>query len=124
MLPEKNLSSPSLEKVNSPDIAPPAGPEPKKKSNRFVRWLLSKIKSFWEALCFPWYNVTLALVLVGLTLVYQLPFKQKLDVDSTAVRPYLVNYYAVERNQGFIYSADSYTWFQDVINYILPAGTG
>lgn len=97
------MSNPSLEKINSPEEERPATPAPAKQPNRFIRWLLSELKPFREALLSPWYYLTVALVLVGLVLVYQLPFKEKLNLDSTAVRPYLVNYYAVERYQGLVY---------------------
>jgi hypothetical protein len=115
LYPEKTLSNPSLEKVNSPANEPPANPDPESKPNRIVRWLVSEIKPFWEALLSPWYYLTLAFVLVGLALVYQLPFKQKLDIDSTAVRPYLVNYYSVERYQDFVYR-----WTQPASNVRMP----
>ncbi len=106
------MSNRFLEKVNLPEIEPRAATEPEKKFNRVG---LSEIKPVWEALRSPWYYATLALVLVGLGLVYQLPFKQKLDIDSTAVRPYLVNYYSVERYQNFVYR-----WTQPVSNVRLP----
>lgn len=109
------MSNPSLEKINSSDKERPATPSPAKQPNRFTRWLLSELTPFREALLSPWYYVTVALVLAGLGLVYQLPFKEKLDLDSTAVKPYLVNYYAVERYQGLVYR-----WTQPNSNVRLP----
>lgn len=115
-MPEKNrLSNPSLEKAESQEVEPPANPRPAKAPRSFVGWLLTELKPFLDALRSPWYYGTVGLILLGLVLVYQLSFKQRVDINGTPDRAYLVDYYAVERNMDVVYR-----WTQPSSNVKLP----
>lgn len=109
------MSNPPLEKTNFQELEPSDNPETPEGSKGFAGWVLAELKPFLDALRSPWYYAALGLVLLGLVLVYQLPFKQRVDINSTPDRAYLVDYYAVEHNQNFVYR-----WTQPSSNVRLP----
>ncbi len=48
----------------------------------FIRWFLAELRPFLDSLHSPWFYLALGLVLLGLILVYQVPFKQKVDLTQ------------------------------------------
>lgn len=109
------MSNPPLEKESSQTLEPSDKPEIPATSKGFVSRVLAELKPFLDSLRSPWYYAALALVLLGLVLVYQLPFKQRVDINKTSDKAYLVDFYAVENNQDFVYR-----WTQPSNNVRLP----
>jgi hypothetical protein len=93
--------------------------EPVKPTNSGWRYfLLTEIEPLRLSLISLWFWISLGVAIILFVFAFQFPFTKKVDLDAPRDRPLLVDYYAVERYQDFVYR-----WVQPSSNIIL-SGVG
>ncbi len=68
-----------------------------------LQFAREELDPFWAAMRSGWFWATLGVLVFLMIAAFQLSFTKTFDLDSTRDRPYLIDYYATERYQGFIY---------------------
>jgi hypothetical protein len=98
-------------------VKPPNLPaEPAKPTRKGWRYFVTtEIQPFVSSFSSLWFWNGLLVALLLFVFAYQFPFTKKVDLDAPRDRPLLVDYYAVERYEDFVYR-----WVQPSSNVILP----